>query len=231
MNMALFVFLRIIMLLFRLDSLLTTQKMLLLHKANFLYNNKMKSLKYFVLSALFGGATVYSLAASLSHVESIVTSQCAMACTAQDSGKVEKKASGDATLEESKKTIQLAPRYLFGVATSYADSVTYVTNIFEISGMEGRIQEKTPIGVDLYTQSLKDYLKEKGKTGYLCATYVCKSRKEAEQKVLKVRGNVQRNKMTALQPIGDFSFKYISTEHIYSNEQENSGEEILDQDF
>ena len=95
--------------------------------------------------------------------------------------------------------------------------------------MDGRIQEKTPVGIDLYTQDLRDFLKERGKTGYLCATYVCKSRKEAEQKILEVRNNVLRNKLTALQPISEFKYKYISTEHIYSNEEKPN--ESQDDDF
>ena len=130
-----------------------------------------------------------------------------------------KHVSDDFKSDENKKILRLGSRFLFGVATSYADSVTYVSNIVEIVGMDGRIQEKTPVGIDLYTQDLRDFLKERGKTGYLCATYVCKSRKEAEQKILDVRNNVLRNKLTALQPISEFKYKYISTEHIYSNEE------------
>lgn len=134
--------------------------------------------------------------------------------------KEEKKhVSDDFKSDENKKILRLGSRFLFGVATSYADSVTYVSNIVEIVGMDGRIQEKTPVGIDLYTQDLRDFLKERGKTGYVCATYVCKSRKEAEQKILDVRNNVLRNKLTALQPISEFKYKYISTEHIYSNEE------------
>lgn len=121
--------------------------------------------------------------------------------------------------EISKTTETLGKRYLFGVATSYADSVTMLTNICEVDGMESRVQEKTPIGLELYTQSLKDFLLKQGKTGYVCATFVCKSRKEAEQKLLSVRNDVVRKKMTALQSVGDFKYQFISTEHIYTNEK------------
>ncbi len=194
--------------------------------------NIMKPLRYFALLFLLACCVAgYSRTACAHHAEGAAASEEGRTHIAQDTGKVGKRHFGDAVPEEPNRTIRLDSRFLFGVATSYADSVTYVTNISEISGMEGRIQEKTPIGIDLYTQSLKDFLKERGKTGYLCATYVCKSRKEAERKLLNVRGNVQRNKLTALQPIGEFSYKYISTEHIYSNEEKEAEEEGLDEDF
>ena len=130
--------------------------------------------------------------------------------------------------EVAKTTETLGKRYLFGVATSYADSVTMLTNICEVNGMSCRAQEKTPIGLELYTQSLKDYLLKQGKTGYVCTTFVCKSQKEAEQKLIAVRNDVARKKMTALQSVGDFKYQVISTEHIYSNEKTETEQ---DEDF
>lgn len=108
--------------------------------------------------------------------------------------------------------------YLFGVAIGYADSLTMVTDIFEISGMKYNLKTKEPVGLDLYTRSFKDYILKQNKKGYLCSTFVSKSKKEAEDKMLAIRRRVAKKKTTALASAGDFRYEYINTDSIYTNE-------------
>lgn len=108
-------------------------------------------------------------------------------------------------------------QYLFGVAISYSDSVTMVTNICPVDNMAYDKRTKSPIGLDLYTESFKSFLLRQGKVGYMCSTFVCKSMKDAEKKVIALREKVNKKKETCLQPVGDFKYEYINMEHIFSN--------------
>ncbi len=119
---------------------------------------------------------------------------------------------------------KLGRRYLFGVAQSYSDSTTFVTNITPIDGMSYDVKTNTPLGLDLYTASLRDFLATQGKKSYVCTTFFFKNIKEAEKKVLKIRKKASKNTATKLMPLPEFNYEYISTEHI----QYNTGEQYED---
>lgn len=108
--------------------------------------------------------------------------------------------------------------YLFGVAKSYADSVTIITDISEVVGLKSLKEDNSIIGLNLYTKSLKDYLLTQGKKGYLCSTFVCESRKEAEKRILSIRAKVNKSGQTRLESAGDFQYKLIDVDHIFTNE-------------
>lgn len=188
----------------------------------------MKYITFLLLFVFVASSTLcYSQTSKPRRDKKVKTSEAEVVDSLSTKKKAKKHVEGKT--EDQNKTISLGACYLFGVATGYADSVTMVTNICRVDGMEGRLQEKTPIGIDLYTKSLKDYLAGIGKKGYVCTTFVCTSRKEAEQRLVAVRNNVMQKKTTALMPIGDFEYKYISTKHIFSNEEKET--EDTDDDF
>lgn len=136
-------------------------------------------------------------------------------CFAQsDTSKKEAKAKTKVYKQEMGK---LTRRFLFGVAVSYSDSATIVTNISPVDGIDYDIKTNTPVGFDLYTTSLRNHLASQGKTGYICSTFLCKDMKEAEKKLIKIKEKAKKNKNTKVIPLGDFTYEYISTEHIFSN--------------
>ena len=119
---------------------------------------------------------------------------------------------------------KLSRRYLFGVAQSYSDSTIFITNITPVDGMNYDVKTNTPVGIDLYTASLRDFLATQGKTSYVCTTFFFKDIKDAEKKVLKIRKKANKNNATKLMPLAEFKYEYISTEHI----QYNTGEQNED---
>lgn len=126
----------------------------------------------------------------------------------------------------------LPTRYLYGVAISYTDSVTYITNVSAVKDMAYDKTTKTPIGLDLYTESLRSYLQTQGKTGYVCSTFLCKSQKEAEKQILALRHKLQKNEVCPYQPLGGFAYQRIATEQIFTNAGEGRNySESDDSDF
>lgn len=115
----------------------------------------------------------------------------------------------------------LSRRYLFGVATNYSDSVTLVTMIAPVDSMVYDENTNTPLGLDLYTDSFRNFLKERGLNGYLCSTYMFTSRKSADRKLAAVCRRIKKRKGTRLVPADGFVYRRISTEHIYTNVGEN----------
>jgi len=119
-------------------------------------------------------------------------------------------------------------RYLFGVAVSYTDSTTIITDIAAIDGIDYNTKDNTPVGFDVYSDSFRNYLAAHGKVGYICTTFICKDQKEAEKKLIKAKEKARKNSTTRLEPAGDFTYKYISTEHISTYGNGNNG---MDEDF
>ena len=111
----------------------------------------------------------------------------------------------------------LGKRYLFGVATSYADSVTMITMVSEVDSMTYDLTTKTPLGLDLYTTSFRNYLEGQGRTGYICSTFVCESDEEAERKLTAICNRVNKKKRTHLESVDGFLYHHIATEYIYTN--------------
>lgn len=130
-------------------------------------------------------------------------------------GQQEKKADEVSTYQQ--KIGWMPTRYLFGVATSYADSVTLVTMVAPIDSMAYDKNTKTPLGLDLYTTSFHNFLEAQGRKGYICSTFVCETEKEAESKLAAVCKRVNKKKQTRLESADGFLYHRIATEYIYSN--------------
>ena len=113
-------------------------------------------------------------------------------------------------------------RYLFGVATSFADSVTYVTMVAPVDSMVYDLNTKAPLGLDLYTVSFRNFLEAQGLKGYICSTFVCKTEKEAERRLTAVCKRVNKKKRTRLASADGFVYHRIATDYIYTNAGENN---------
>lgn len=117
-------------------------------------------------------------------------------------------------------------RYLFGVATSFADSVTYVTMVAPVDSMVYDQNTKAPLGLDLYTLSFRNFLEAQGPKGYICSTFVCKTEKEAERRLTAVCKRVNKKKRTRLASADGFIYHRIATDFIYTNAGEDAGVKI-----
>lgn len=197
-----------------------------------LYNMKSYA-KYIVLAVmvfLVASQDCYSQSSKRSRKEDVKVSESAQGAAKKK--KSESKKTKKAESDETEPQIDaVGKRYLFGVAISYADSLTMVTDICEINGMKYNLKTGEPVGLDLYTRSFKDYILRQNKRGYLCSTFVSKSKKEAEDKMLAIRRRVAKKKITTLAFAGDFKYEYINTDSIYTNEYIVEPASDVDDDF
>lgn len=136
----------------------------------------------------------------------------------EKANKKKKKSVSEKKQTKDVEIIRPGRSFLFGVAISYSDSVTMTTNICEVDSISYYKETKTPVGLDLYTESLNNYLVAQGKKGYLCSTFIFNTKKQAEKKLLYIRNKVTSKKQTALRPISDFKYVYINTDNIFTNE-------------
>ena len=132
------------------------------------------------------------------------------------------KVKGNADEAEKVSTYQqkvgwMPTRYLFGVATSYADSITMVTMVAPVDSMAYDKNTKTLLGLDLYTTSFRNFLEAQGRKGYICSTFVCETEKEAESRLTAVCKRVNKKKQTRLESADGFLYHRIATEYIYTN--------------
>ena len=107
--------------------------------------------------------------------------------------------------------------YMFGIAQSYMDSVTYVTNVDRVENVVFDKGTGYVDGLDLYTTQLETYLLQQGHAGYVCTTFYATDRKKAEKRFLKIKRRMLRQKYTQVQNLGDFAYRFVSTENIYRN--------------
>ena len=105
-------------------------------------------------------------------------------------------------------------QYLFGVATSYADSVTMVTMVAAVDSMAMDPNSKAPLGLDLYTDSFRNFLLARGLEGYVCSTFVCPTEKEAEKRLAHICKRVNKNPAMKLRSVDGFKYHFIATDKI-----------------
>lgn len=117
--------------------------------------------------------------------------------------------------EEDKK-YDVKTMYLYGMAKSYQDSLVYMT---EIMLLENVALDKSTGGVanvELYSEQLKNYLAQLGKTGYICSLFYEKSQKKIEKSYMKLKKRVMKDKSAKFAPLG-FRYEYIDPKSVYRN--------------
>ncbi len=99
--------------------------------------------------------------------------------------------------------------YAFGVATSFNDTLLYVTEIQKLDSVvlsgNGFLPKR-----DLYSYQLKNYMEyDLGKSDYTCMIYFSDKRKKVEKEIVKIKGKyTKQNKFTIVDIKSvNFSFK------------------------
>ncbi len=119
--------------------------------------------------------------------------------------------------------------YFFGVARNYADSTACLTDITPIDGVAIDKHTDGVANIELYTEQYSNFLKQRGKFGYICATFYSDKYKDIEKIFLKQRKRLERNKGLKLDFVTneDFKFNFVDSKQIYRNSVESApqGEE------
>ncbi len=119
--------------------------------------------------------------------------------------------------------------YFFGIAKNYTDSTACLTDICPIDNVAIDKQTNGVVNLELYTEQYSNFLKQKGKDGYICATFFSDKYKEIEKQFLKQRKKLERSKGMKLDVIAgsDFKFQFVDSKLIYRNsvDQESQADE------
>ncbi len=108
---------------------------------------------------------------------------------------------------------KLSKVYVFGVSTSYTDSLTFLTDIQALH--PAYVDTKTGFLYDrsIYSQQLQIWVETaKGQPGTTCALFFSKSRSKLEKKFLKVQEKIRKDKSTKLRALDAGEFKFIPQE-------------------
>lgn len=106
---------------------------------------------------------------------------------------------------------QVQPRklrvYMFGFATSYVDSVSYMT---DLQAVDAYIMPNGFLAYrSLYSLQLNNYLLAKrGRENMTCTVFFSKSKSKAEKKFQKVRKIFQKTHRGIIQPLGIDVFRF-----------------------
>lgn len=102
--------------------------------------------------------------------------------------------------------------YAFGVASSFKDSVVYVTSVQVLDSvklLKGGVLPKR----DLYSYQLKNFLEAQGKQDRVCMIYFSHSQESLTKKTSKLKNRFQKNKQKVeLLDSDKFSFTKPETE-------------------
>lgn len=105
--------------------------------------------------------------------------------------------------------------YMFGVAASMTDSVSYITDLQIIDAYmqpNGFLADRS-----LYALQLNNYaVGTLGKENMTCAVFFSKSKSKAEKKFQKVRKKYRQNPAAVLVPLGVDRFRFEPEEWINS---------------
>ncbi len=103
--------------------------------------------------------------------------------------------------------------YMFGVAMSLTDSVTFMTDLQSVDAYlmpNGFLADRS-----LYTLQLNNYMAGKlGRENMTCAVFFHKSKSKAEKKYQKVRKKCRQNPGVNLLPLGIDRFRFESEEWV-----------------
>jgi hypothetical protein len=110
--------------------------------------------------------------------------------------------------------------YFFGIAKSYADSVTFLTGIVPMDNVNINKNTKGVDNLEMYTEQLNNYFKQQGLSGYICATFFSEKSKDIEKQYLKLKKKISKQKGMTLKVLNDSDFKYnfVDSKKIYHNE-------------
>lgn len=116
---------------------------------------------------------------------------------------------------------QVKPVYMFGFATSFTDSLAYITDIQRVDSAylykNGFLADRTH-----YSRQLADMLEKTGQTNMTCAVFFSPKKATVEKKYLRVKRRFARDHGVAVTPLGSnvFQFKAVPYEEVVVKEVE-----------
>ncbi len=104
--------------------------------------------------------------------------------------------------------------YAFGIASSFNDSIVYVTEVQEIDSAWINEKNKFLIGRDNYSYQLKQYFENKGMPHRTCCICFNLKKKDIDKKYKKIIAHYQKKGLFKIKEIkqGEFHFLPIKPE-------------------
>lgn len=90
-------------------------------------------------------------------------------------------------MAQTKSTWELREVYFLGVATSYIDSLVFLTDIEILPEIAWDKNTSQPLNIEMYTEQLKAYFKEAEAQTFICTTYATDNRKDIEKLYIKLK--------------------------------------------
>lgn len=99
--------------------------------------------------------------------------------------------------------------YAYGVATSFNDTIAYMTDVIQIDGAYFDAGTKFIGGRHEYSVQLKEYMASQGKPDRMCAFFYSLKREKAEKAYVKLRKRLQTKGHNEVRQLtkSDFTFK------------------------
>lgn len=112
--------------------------------------------------------------------------------------------------------------YFLGVAKSFQDSITYMTDVAGLSGIAYDKKTGSPLNIEMYTEQLSKYMAGEGRRGYICTTYTARDRKHIEKLYLKLKKRITKERGMRIMPLtpSEFSYQAVDPNTIYRNASE-----------
>ena len=88
---------------------------------------------------------------------------------------------------QKEQTYEMKDVFFIGIATSYIDSIVYLTDIQPLADIAMDTDTKQPLNIEMYTQQLNQYFKDIQANTFVCTTYAREKRKDIEKLYLKLR--------------------------------------------
>lgn len=112
--------------------------------------------------------------------------------------------------------------YFLGIAKSFQDSITYMTDVAGLSGIAYDKKTGSPLNIEMYTEQLSKYLAGQGRHGYICTTYTARDRKHIEKLYLKLKKRTTKDHGMRIMPLSpsEFSYQAVDPTTIYRNAPE-----------
>lgn len=125
---------------------------------------------------------------------------------------------------KKEKNLDAKTMYFVGTAKSYQDSIVYMTDIMLLENVAIDKATGGVANIEMYSDQLKKYLAQMGKTGYICSIFYEKSQKKIEKTYMKLKKRVMKDKSAQFAPLS-FRYEYVDPSSIYRNSIEEKAAE------
>lgn len=121
--------------------------------------------------------------------------------------------------QNAEAKIKQKPVYMFGFATSFVDSLAYITDVQYIDSSFIDTKTKFLIGRNMYSLQLQEFLaKNEGCMHPVTAVFFGKKKEKMEKKMLSVRRRFERDSKIKNVSFNFRAEKYVEEETIQSSE-------------